>query len=51
MIKMADARRKLDWEEQFKYAIDPDTARAIRDSRSPDDEHSEACSMCCKKHE
>ncbi len=46
--KMADARHKLDWEEQFKYALDPETARAIRDSRKPEDDHSEACSMCGK---
>jgi len=46
--KMADARHKLDWDEQFKYALDPETARAIRDSRKPEDDHSEACSMCGK---
>ncbi len=45
---MADARHKLDWEEQFKYALDPETARNIRDSRKPEDDHSEACSMCGK---
>jgi len=46
--KMADARHKLDWDEQFKYALDPETARKIRDSRKPEDDHSEACSMCGK---
>ena len=46
--KMADARRVLDWDEQFKYAIDPETAKKIRDSRKPEDDHSEACSMCGK---
>ncbi len=46
--KMAAARKKLDWEEQFKYALDPETARKIRDSRKPEDDHSEACSMCGK---
>ena len=46
--KMADARRKLDWEAQFACALDPDTARSIRDSRKPEDDHSEACSMCGK---
>ncbi|MBQ0051457.1 MAG: phosphomethylpyrimidine synthase ThiC [Treponema sp.] len=46
--KMADARHKLDWDEQFKYALDPETAKAIRDSRKPEDNHSEACSMCGK---
>ena len=45
---MADARHNLDWEGQFKYALDPETARNIRDSRKPEDDHSEACSMCGK---
>ena len=46
--KMADARRKLDWEAQFACALDPDTARAVRDSRKPEDDHSDTCSMCGK---
>ena len=46
--KMADARRKLDWEKQFECAIDPKTARAIRDSRAPEQDHSDTCSMCGK---
>ena len=46
--RMADARRNLDWDTQYECAIDPETARAIRDSRSPEDDHSEACSMCGK---
>lgn len=45
---MAEARRKLDWDEQFKYAMDPETARSIRDSRLPEDDHSDTCSMCGK---
>lgn len=45
---MADARRKLDWEEQWKYALDPETAKKIRDSRLPEDDHSDTCSMCGK---
>ena len=45
---MAQARRKLDWEEQWKYAIDPETAKAIRQSRAPEDDHSDTCSMCGK---
>ncbi|MCR4867951.1 MAG: phosphomethylpyrimidine synthase ThiC, partial [Lachnospiraceae bacterium] len=44
--KMADARRALDWEEQWKYCLDPETAKAIREDRLPEDDHSEACSMC-----
>lgn len=44
--KMAEARKALDWEAQFKYAIDPDHARAVREDRSPEIE--ESCSMCGK---
>jgi phosphomethylpyrimidine synthase len=44
--KMSDARRNLDWEEQWKYALDPETARAIRAERAP--EHNDSCSMCGK---
>ena len=46
--KMAQARRALDWEAQFACALDPETARAIRDSRKPEDDHSDTCSMCGK---
>ena len=44
--KMAKARRTFDWEGQWDCAIDPDTARAIRDDRAP--EHDDTCSMCGK---
>lgn len=46
--KMADARRVLDWDAQFACALDPVTAKAIRDSRLPEDDHSDTCSMCGK---
>ena len=46
--RMADARRKLDWEAQWKEAIDPETAKAVRASRAPEDDHSDTCSMCGK---
>ena len=46
--RMADARRALDWEAQFACALDPDTAKAIRDARLPEDDHSDTCSMCGK---
>lgn len=46
--KMADARRVLDWDAQFECAIDGETAKAIRDSRKPEDDHSDTCSMCGK---
>ena len=46
--RMADARQKLDWEAQYACALDPETARRIRDSRKPEDDHSDTCSMCGK---
>jgi len=44
--EMAAARHKLDWEEMFKVAADPDKARAYFESVPPADRHS--CSMCGK---
>ncbi len=44
--RMADARRTFDWETQWKCAIDPDTARRIREERKP--ENDDSCSMCGK---
>ena len=46
--RMADARRKLDWETQYREALDPETAKSIRDSRAPEDDHADTCSMCGK---
>ncbi len=46
--RMGDARRNLDWDAQFECALDPVTAKAIRDSRSPEEDHSDTCSMCGK---
>ncbi len=44
--KMAEARQVVDWEEMFKYAIDPDKARRYFESTPPADRHT--CSMCGK---
>lgn len=44
--RMSEARQKFDWEAQWACALDPETAKAIRDSRSPEQEDS--CSMCGK---
>ncbi len=44
--RMAEARRVLDWEGQWACALDPETARAIRESRAPEQE--DTCSMCGK---
>ena len=46
--KMADARRKLDWEAQYACALDPATARRVREERAPEDDHADTCSMCGK---
>lgn len=43
---MADARREFDWEKQWECAIDPEKAKAMRESRKPEIEDS--CSMCGK---
>ena len=40
---MGEARKNLDWEKQYRLAIDPEHARAVREARSSG---SEACSMC-----
>ncbi len=44
--KMSEARHKVDWEEMFRYAADPDKARAYFESTPPADRHT--CSMCGK---
>lgn len=46
--RMAEARRNLDWDAQWTEALDPERAKAIRDSRKPGDEYSDTCSMCGK---
>jgi len=42
--QMSKARRDLNWEKQFELALYPDDARAIRASRTPEDE--DTCTMC-----
>ena len=46
--RMAEARKNLDWDAQYAEALDPERAKAIRDSRLPEDDHSDTCSMCGK---
>ena len=41
---MSTARKKLDWEEMFNLAIDPEKARRYRESAKPEKE--DTCSMC-----
>jgi len=42
--EMSKARRDLNWEKQFELALYPQDARAIRASRTPEDENT--CTMC-----
>lgn len=42
--KMADARRRIDWEEMFELALDSEKPRAYRASAPPKEENT--CSMC-----
>lgn len=44
--KMSDARRRVEWEEMFSYAIDKEKARKYFESTPPSDKHT--CSMCGK---
>lgn len=44
--KMSDARRRIEWEEMFSYAIDGEKAREYFESKPPAEKHS--CSMCGK---
>jgi phosphomethylpyrimidine synthase len=43
-ITMATYRKALDWEGQIQSSLDPERARAMRDSRKPTD--SDVCTMC-----
>ncbi len=43
-LKMAHARNDLNWAEQFKLAIDPQTAAQVRKERMPSD--TDTCTMC-----
>jgi len=45
-MKMAVARRDLDWETQYSTAITEERAREIRKSRPPMD--GDTCTMCGK---
>lgn len=44
--QMSDARRRLDWEEMYRLALDPEKARTYRESVALHDE--DTCSMCGK---
>jgi len=42
--RMSEARRALDWEKELAIAMDPERARAVRESSPPKDP--ELCTMC-----
>ena len=44
--KMSEARHRVDWDDMFKYAIDPEKAKRYFESVPPEDRHT--CSMCGK---
>lgn len=44
--RMSDARRRMDWEEQFSLAIDPVRPRRVFESAPPENEGT--CTMCGK---
>jgi len=44
-LKMSDARRRFDWEEQIRLSLDPDRAREMRSKRPPVVDP-KTCSMC-----
>lgn len=45
-FQMSEARRNLDWEQQFKLAIDSEKPRRYRCESKP--EHEDTCTMCGK---
>ncbi len=44
--KMSDARRRVCWDEMFKYAIDPEKPMRYYNELPPEEQHT--CSMCGK---
>jgi phosphomethylpyrimidine synthase len=48
---LSRARHRFDWDEQFRLALDPETARRMRGETLPGDEYAKAeyCSMCGPK--
>src|SRR5574340_468191 len=43
-IRLAKARKSMDWEEQIRLSVDPARARSIRETSPPED--SDVCTMC-----
>ena len=51
LVADLDWRTKFDWKEQFRLALDPDTAQMMHDTTLPDEyfKSAEFCSMCGPK--
>ncbi|GAB6137002.1 phosphomethylpyrimidine synthase ThiC [Halanaerobaculum tunisiense] len=45
-LKMAQARKNLDWEQQIELAIDSDTAKEARKDHNQNLQEEDACTMC-----
>ena len=43
---MSDARRRVDWDEMFSFALDSEKAKRYYESTPPTERHT--CSMCGK---
>jgi phosphomethylpyrimidine synthase len=43
-IRLAKARKALDWNEQIRLSIDPERSKRIRDASPPED--ADVCTMC-----
>ena len=43
---ISKAKKELNWEKVYELSIDPEKARAYRESMKPSGENSDACSMC-----
>ena len=43
-IRLAKARKALDWDEQIRLSIDPERSKRIRDASPPED--ADVCTMC-----
>lgn len=43
-IRLARARKALDWDEQIRLSVDPARAKKLRDTSPPED--SDVCTMC-----
>ena len=44
--KMSEARKRLDWDAQLKFALDPVKAKKLRDENPPNED--DVCTMCGK---